>query len=134
MRIVLAVFLSIAAIALFVSLQCTAKAISPSSIAASPYLIERVKNNEWLLIDVRPADDFKQGHIPGAINMPHENIDDYLTQLSDYKDKPIVIYCRSGNKSKLTIKMLQNLDFSDVMHLEGDMLGWSASRLPIERM
>jgi len=134
MRIVLAVFISVAAITLFVSLQCTAKASSTSSIAASPYLIERVKNNDWMLIDVRSPDDFDKGHIPGAINMPHDNINDYLDDLAGHKNKPIIIYCRSGNKAQLAMKILQDLDFSEVMHLEGDMLGWNAANMPIDRM
>lgn len=134
MRIIFTIFLSVAAIALFASLQCAAKANLPPSIEASPYLIERVKNNDWMLIDVRPEEDFKQGHIPGAINMPHENIEAYLSELNIHKDKPIIVYCQSGKKATLAIKMLQDLDFPDVLHLEGDMLGWNASRLPVERM
>lgn len=133
MRTVFTVLLLAAAIGLFVSLQCTAASSSPS-IEASPYLIERVKSNDWMLIDVRPIEDFKQGHIPGAVNMPYENIDEYLSALDEHKNKPIIIYCQSGRKAKLTIKMLQALDFPDVMHLEGDMLGWNASHMPIERM
>ncbi|AMJ75499.1 MULTISPECIES: rhodanese-like domain-containing protein [Alteromonas] len=134
MRIVLVTFLCVVAITLFVSLQCTAKATSQGSVAASPYLIERVKNNDWMLIDVRSPSDFADGHIPGAINMPQENINDYLTELEGHKDKPIIIYCQSGTQAKLAMKFLKDLDFSEVMHLEGDMLGWNASQMPIDRM
>ena len=136
MRIVVAVFLVVVGIALFVSLQCTAKATSQSqaSVAASPYLIERVANNDWLLIDVRSPEEFADGHIPGAVNMPHENINDYLSELEGHKDKPIIIYCRSGRRAKLAMKVLEDLDFSEVMHLEGDMLGWSAAGMMVDRM
>ena len=136
MRIVVAVFLVVVGIALFVSLQCTAKATSQSqeSVAASPYLIERVANNDWLLIDVRSPKEFADGHIPGAVNMPHENINDYLSELEGHKDKPIIIYCRSGRRAKLAMKVLEDLDFSEVMHLEGDMLGWSAAGMTVDRM
>jgi phage shock protein E len=134
MRIVLVLFVVVAAVTLFVSMQCTAKATSQVSVAASPYLIERVKNNDWMLIDVRAPSDFADGHIPGAINMPHENINDYLTELEGHKDKPIIIYCQSGTQAKLAMKFLKDLDFSEVMHLEDDMLGWNASQMPIDRM
>ena len=68
------------------------------------------------------------------INMPQENINDYLTELEGHKDKPIIIYCQSGTQAKLAMKFLKDLDFSEVMHLEGDMLGWNASQMPIDRM
>lgn len=134
MRIVLVCLIFVVAVTLFVSLRCTAKVPAQSSVAASPYLIERVKNNDWMLIDVRSPDDFASGHIPGAVNMPHESINDYLTELEPHKDKPIIIYCQSGKSAKLAMKFLQDLDFSEVMHLEGDMLGWNASHLPVDRM
>jgi rhodanese-related sulfurtransferase len=105
MRIVVAGFLVVVGIALFVSLQCTAKATAQDSVAASPYLIERVANNDWLLIDVRSPKEFAEGHIPGAVNI-----------------------------AKLAMKVLEDLDFSEVMHLEGDMLGWSAAGMTVDRM
>ena len=134
MKVVIAGLFIVVSIVTFVSLQCSAKATAQSSVAASPYLIERVANNEWLLIDVRSPQEFADGHIPGAVNMPHDNINDYIADLEGHKDKPIIIYCRSGRRAQLAMKVLQDMDFSEVMHLEGDMLGWSAAGLTIDRM
>jgi len=134
MRIVTAVFFVSIAVAIFASLQYTAKATTQPSIQSSPYLIERVKNNDWMLIDVRSPEEFAEGHIPGAVNMPYDAIDDYINELEGNKDKPIIVYCRSGRRAKLAMKVLEALEFSEVMHLEGDMLGWSAAGLPVDRM
>ncbi|GEA05311.1 hypothetical protein KUL42_00720 [Alteromonas sp. KUL42] len=134
MKVVIAGLFIVVSIVTFVSLQCSAKATAQSSVAASPYLIERVANNEWLLIDVRSPQEFADGHIPGAVNMPHDSINDYIADLEGHKDKPIIIYCRSGRRAQLAMKVLQDMDFSEVMHLEGDMLGWSAAGLTIDRM
>lgn len=134
MKVVVVGLFIVVSIVTFVSLQCSAKATAQSSIAASPYLIERVANNEWLLIDVRSPQEFADGHIPGAVNMPHDSINDYIADLEGHKDKPIIIYCRSGRRAQLAMKVLQDMDFSEVMHLEGDMLGWSAAGLTIDRM
>jgi phage shock protein E len=134
MRTITAVFFVSMAIATFVLLQCTAKATTQPSIQSSPYLIDRVKNNDWTLIDVRSPEEFAEGHIPGAINMPYDAIDDYISELDGNKEKPVIVYCRSGRRAKLAMKVLQALDFSEVMHLEGDMLGWSAAGLPVDRM
>ena len=134
MKVAITGVLFASSIVLFVTLHYSAKASSHASVAASPYLIERVANNDWLLIDVRSPQEFAQGHIPGAVNIPHENINAYLNELEDHKDKPIIIYCRSGRRAKLAMKVLQKLDFSEVRHLEGDMLGWNAAGMAVNRM
>ena len=66
--------------------------------------------------------------------MPHENINSYLSELEQHKNKPIIIYCRSGRRAKLAMKVLQEHDFTDVMHLEGDILGWNEAGLTLEQM
>lgn len=104
------------------------------SIAATPYLLEKVKADEWLLIDVRSPQEYAESHIPGAINMPHEEIDDYIEQLSDARDKPIIIYCRSGRRASIAMQMLEAKQFTDINHLEGDMLGWTAAGLPVNKL
>lgn len=134
MRLVVTGFLVAVGIALFLSLQFTAKATTQKEVEASPYLLERVASNDWLLIDVRSPEEYADGHIPGAINMPHENIDGYLSELEQHKNKPIIIYCRSGRRAKLAMKVLQEHDFTDVMHLEGDILGWNEAGLALEQM
>lgn len=134
MRLVVTGFLVAVGIALFLSLQFTAKATTQKEVEASPYLLERVASNDWLLIDVRSPEEYADGHIPGAINMPHENIDGYLSELEQHKNKPIIIYCRSGRRAKLAMKVLQEHDFTEVMHLEGDILGWNEAGLALEQM
>lgn len=134
MRLVVTGFLVAVGIALFLSLQFTAKATTQKEVEASPYLLERVASNDWLLIDVRSPEEYADGHIPGAINMPHENINSYLSELEQHKNKPIIIYCRSGRRAKLAMKVLQEHDFTDVMHLEGDILGWNEAGLALEQM
>lgn len=134
MKTAIAGILIISSIVLFLSLHYSVKANSQHSVAASPYLMERVANNDWLLIDVRSPQEFADGHIPGTVNMPHENINDYISELEGHKDKPIIIYCQSGRRAKLAMKVLQKLDFSEVMHLEGDMLGWTAAGMAVDRM
>jgi rhodanese-related sulfurtransferase len=134
MRLVVTGFLVAVGIALFLSLQFTAKATTQKEVEASPYLLERLASNDRLLIDVRSPEEYADGHIPGAINMPHENINGYLSKLEQHKNKPIIIYCRSGRRAKLAMKVLQEHDFTDVMHLEGDILGWNEAGLALEQM
>lgn len=111
-----------------------ATAVKPVSSETASLLMEKVQNNEWLLIDVRSPEEFAEGHIPGAINMPHNEIESYISQLDDDKDQRIIVYCRSGRRAMLTLETLKARSFTDVSHLEGDMMGWDAAGLPVDRM
>jgi phage shock protein E len=87
----------------------------------------------WLILDVRTKEEFLQGHVPGAINIAHDQISDNLDKLLGYKDKPVVVYCRSGFRAAKAAKILMSEDFQQVNHLEGDMLGWEKSGFDIEK-
>ena len=52
-----------------------------------------------LVLDVRSAKEYSDGHIAGAINISHNTIEDNLSQLAQYKDKTVVVYCRSGRRA-----------------------------------
>lgn len=90
-------------------------------------------NQQWLIIDVRSAEEYAEGHVPGAINIAHSDIADNLDQLLGYKDKPVVVYCRSGYRAGKAAKVLLKNDFTQVKHLEGDMLGWQEAGQAIEK-
>lgn len=131
----LALFIAAVTLAIMLpSLSCVAKPNEPVSISQSGDILEQVKSKNWLLLDVRSPEEFAQGHIPGAINISHEKITEYLSELKDYKDRPIVVYCRSGRRAKVAIEELEAAEFTDLRHLEGDMMGWSEAGLPIDQM
>ncbi|QJR80107.1 rhodanese-like domain-containing protein [Alteromonas pelagimontana] len=116
------------------TLYCSAQIQQTKHVEASAFLLERVKNDEWLLIDVRSPAEYQKGHIPGAINIPHSEIQHYVSQLQDHKNTPVIIYCRSGRRAQLAIETLKAADFSDLSHLEGDMMGWYDTGLPVDSM
>lgn len=132
-KLLVATFL-LATVALLGSFYYPAEAESFPSVKATPFLLEKVKADEWLLIDVRTPEEYEQGHIPGAINMPHKEIDGFVEQLNDAKNKPIIIYCRSGRRATIAMQMLEQKQFLKVTHLEGDIMGWTEAGLPISKM
>lgn len=70
------------------------------------------------IIDVREADEYAQGHIPGAVNIP-------LAQIKDFKpETPVYLICRSGRRSKMAAAVLMERGYSVINVREG-MLGWS---------
>lgn len=76
--------------------------------------LERMKSDEdYILLDVRRADEFEAGHIPGAVNLPNEEIaTEEIPSLPD-KEQTIYIYCRSGNRSKQAAEKLLALGYTN---------------------
>lgn len=77
-----------------------------------------------LVLDVRRPDEFAAGHVPGAVNIPHDQIADRLAELEASKDRPIVAYCGSGRRAAIALAMLHEAGFTRLLHLTGDMPGW----------
>ena len=75
--------------------------------------------NGYILLDVRTPEEFAAGHIPGAINIPNEVIgSDPIPELPDL-DQLILVYCRSGNRSKQASEKLVALGYGNVVEFGG---------------
>ncbi|PIP99141.1 MAG: rhodanese [Shewanella sp. CG18_big_fil_WC_8_21_14_2_50_42_11] len=72
-----------------------------------------------MLIDVRTAEEFAEGHIDGAMNIPFNNIVPELAKLNITKDTEIVLYCRSGNRSDMAQKSLVKQGYSNTYNAGG---------------
>ena len=76
-------------------------------------------DSDYILLDVRRDDEFEEGHIPGAINIPNESIGtEEIAELPD-KSQAIYVYCRSGNGSKQASQKLVDLGYTDVIEFGG---------------
>ena len=76
-----------------------------------------------IILDVRRADEFAAGHIPGAINVANESIGtDEIPELPD-KNQLIMVYCRSGRRSKEAAEKLVKLDYTNIVEF-GGILDW----------
>ena len=91
------------------------------------------KQSSRVILDVRSPEEYAEGHVPGAINIPHAEIANRLDQLSEFKHQQVVVYCRSGRRAGIAAEILQNQGFDNLLHLEGDILQWQANKLPIEK-
>ena len=89
----------------------TGDMVTPEILAA----IER----EALIVDVRTPEEFADGHYPGAINIPHETILDGLNQLGVSQETPVILYCRSGNRSGQAELALKSNGFSQAKNAGG---------------
>lgn len=79
---------------------------------------EKVKNGA-LLVDVRTKDEFDQGHLVGARNIPLDYIEGNADALAADKDREIVLYCRSGRRSGIAQTILRSRGFRQVLNAGG---------------
>ncbi|MEO0539470.1 MAG: rhodanese-like domain-containing protein [Cyanobacteria bacterium P01_A01_bin.105] len=83
-----------------------------------------------LVVDVRSVEEYATGHVPGAINIPFREIDQYLDELRTHAS--LVVYCERGVRANIAETTLADAGFDQVLHLEGDMSGWRAANLPTD--
>ena len=77
------------------------------------------KEENYIILDVRTHEEFAAGHIPGAIVVPNETIGtEEIAQLPD-KDQLIMVYCRSGNRSKQASDKLVKLGYTNIVEFGG---------------
>ncbi|CAH0991191.1 hypothetical protein SIN8267_01293 [Sinobacterium norvegicum] len=72
-----------------------------------------------LWIDVRTAEEFDRGHVAQAVNIPFDVIADHIAAVSPDKQAEIYLYCRSGRRSGIALKTLQDLGYSKVTNVGG---------------
>ena len=91
------------------------------------------KDPDLVVLDVRTADEFAAGHVPGARNVSHDCSHRASTSSRALRDKQVVLYCRSGRRTLLAEDVLRKAGFKRLGHLEGDYLAWEAGKRPVER-
>ena len=74
---------------------------------------------DYILLDVRTPEEFAEKHIPGAINIPNEDISDSEPEALPNKNQLILVYCRSGNRSKQASQKLADMGYTNVVEFGG---------------
>lgn len=91
-------------------------------------------NTPMLILDVRTPEEYAEGHVPNAINIPHTEIKQQASLIAQAENegKQIVVYCRSGRRAAYAESVLQSSGIQSLHHLEGDMNAWTENQHPIE--
>lgn len=86
---------------------------------------QQINKKDVQLVDVRTSQEYKEGHIKGARNIDFF-AEDFVEQFQDLdKEKPVYIYCRSGNRSSKASKKLAEAGFKKIIDLEGGYKAWT---------
>ncbi|MCB0216836.1 MAG: rhodanese-like domain-containing protein [Chloroflexi bacterium] len=84
-----------------------------------------------LLIDVREPSEYAEGHIPGITLIPMGEVQDRLAELP--RDQPVILTCRSGNRSATVAEFLRGQGYDQVYSMQGGILAWEGAGQPVER-
>ena len=100
--------------------------VSAKSQLRPAALKQRLDSGEKLpIVDVREPDELNVCHLEGTINIPMSQLSDRVGELSQFKDVPLVIMCKSGGRSNRCSDFLLAQGFKSVINLDGGILAWS---------
>lgn len=91
----------------------------------------RLYNDDALVLDVREDKEFAAGHIPKAKHIPLGQLAGRIKELDKLKGKPILVTCRSGQRSARACRMLKKAGFETVYNQAGGIIAWERANLPV---
>ncbi len=94
---------------------------------------ELMENNTIFVLDVRTPGEFSQGQIKDALLIPVQVLNTDYSKILNHKKDPILVYCRSGNRSVTALKILSNNGFEKLFHLKNGIKDWVKNGYPIHK-
>lgn len=98
---------------------------------AFEYIRKNKGNKDFVILDVRTPEEFRDGHIEGAVNIDFrsENFSREIQKLD--MNKTYFVYCRTGNRSYDAVALMGRIGFRSMVRLAGDITGWKSAGLPV---
>ena len=113
------------------ALADSGSAESAPSITPADLQARRESGTAPTVIDVRSAEEYAAGHIPGALNIPFDQVAKRISDVA--APQGVALYCLVGPRARQGEAALLASGYERVLHLEGGLAAWQASGLPIER-
>jgi len=88
------------------------------------------RSGDVVILDVRTTTEFQSGHVPGAINISHDELAGRLDEVEAYREREMVVYCERGGRAAKAHEVLADAGFERLTHLTGDMSGWREAGHP----
>lgn len=105
--------------------------MSYKEIDIDAYNEQFANNNDYQLIDVREVDEYEEGRLPGAVNIPLSEFQVRYDEISE--DQTVVLVCARGGRSAKASDFLIANGYEDVYNLDGGTLGWMSQGNPVEK-
>jgi rhodanese-related sulfurtransferase len=92
-----------------------------------------INRSNALVLDVREQNEYDAGHIINSRLIPKGKVKERIGELEKYRERPIVVVCRSGNRSESATAFLNKQGFTQVHNLTGGVMAWQKANLPLEK-
>ncbi len=93
--------------------------------------IRMINHDDAVVLDVREDGEYQNGHIINALHIPQGHLKTRLKELEKYRDKAIIVSCRSGSRSGQACALLKKEGFESVYNLAGGVMAWQSASLPL---
>jgi rhodanese-related sulfurtransferase len=92
-----------------------------------------INRQDALVVDVREQAEYAQAHILNSRLLPLSQIEARMVDIEKFKDKPVIVYCATGNRSNSAAAVLRKSGFSNVSNLSGGFAAWQQAGLPVQK-
>ena len=123
---------ALATAALLALVGCGGHAAGASAVRPEQVLASIDAGSAPLLLDVRTPEEFASGHVPGALNIPYDELAARTGELAARRAEEVVVYCETGRRAARAADVLATAGFGDVRLLDGHMRAWRDAGLPTE--
>ena len=96
-------------------------------------MVQLMNREKAVVIDVCSPEEFAQGHVIGAKNLPVGELEAKLAQVVKNKSTPVVMVCQAGARSSRAVATAQKLGYEKVQSLAGGLKAWQAANMPVEK-
>ncbi|MBE0613316.1 MAG: rhodanese-like domain-containing protein [Burkholderiales bacterium] len=94
---------------------------------------QMINRQDALMLDVREQAEYAQAHILNARGLPLSQLEARIGDLEKFKDKPLIVYCATDNRSSTAVATLKKRGFSNVFSLSGGFAAWQSAGLPVQK-
>jgi len=95
--------------------------------------VRLMNDDDVIILDVRESSEYSAGHIRDSIHIPIGSLSKRIGELDKHKNKKILAYCRSGNRSNGACRLLSKQGFENVNNMAGGVISWSGANLPLSK-
>jgi len=95
--------------------------------------VQLINRHDAVVVDIREPNEYATSHIINSRNVPLKELDARAKELARYKEKPVIVACDTGNRSRGGVAVLKKLGFTQVYNLAGGLGAWQQAGLPTEK-
>jgi rhodanese-related sulfurtransferase len=92
-----------------------------------------INRQDALVVDVREQAEYAQAHILNSRGLPLSQLETRAGDIEKFKDKPVIVYCATGNRSSVAAAALRKRGFTNVVNLSGGFAAWQQAGLPVQK-